>query len=158
MACPFAGPFKFTYSRSHGECREPMSSIDSCTEDSRLLFRFQACADVVGSESRGESLVLLLMLLLLPPPSPSPSPSPQQHAPSSPSIFLSSSAPSCLFFIFLMLDSCSFFLWRKDKAGSFGTKGVALRQGSCAVAACTLDGSRARGSRRTSVQRDWLLQ
>ena len=54
VACPFSGSFKFSYSRGQGECREPLSSIESCTEESRLVFRFQACADVPGSESRGE--------------------------------------------------------------------------------------------------------
>ena len=54
VSCPFSGSFKFSYRRGHGECREPLSSIDSCIEDSRLLFRFQACADIAGSESRGE--------------------------------------------------------------------------------------------------------
>lgn len=53
VKCPFEGPFKFSYSRGHGECRDPLSSIDSCTDDAHLLFRFQACADVQGSESRG---------------------------------------------------------------------------------------------------------
>lgn len=59
VPCPFTGPFKFTYSRGSGECREPMSSVESCTDDSHLLFRFQACADVSGSESRVEELSCL---------------------------------------------------------------------------------------------------
>lgn len=59
VPCPFSGPFKFTYSRGSGECREPMSSVESCTDDSHLLFRFQACADVSGSESRIEELSCL---------------------------------------------------------------------------------------------------
>ncbi|KAH0820032.1 hypothetical protein GEV33_002761 [Tenebrio molitor] len=53
--CPFRGPFTFTYNRGHGECRTPVSSIDTCTEDSRLLLSYQACPDVYGSESTGES-------------------------------------------------------------------------------------------------------
>lgn len=56
IPCPFNGPFKFSYSRGHGECQEPMSSIESCVDSTRLLFRFQACADVIGSESRNEEL------------------------------------------------------------------------------------------------------
>ncbi|PSN42197.1 hypothetical protein C0J52_19915 [Blattella germanica] len=43
--CPFKGPLSFTYNRGHGECRSPVSSIDSCTEESRLLLRYQACPD-----------------------------------------------------------------------------------------------------------------
>lgn len=56
IPCPFTGPFKFSYSRGHGECQEPMSSIESCVDTTRLLFRFQACADIIGSESRNEEL------------------------------------------------------------------------------------------------------
>lgn len=53
VACPFKGLFKFTYSRGHGECKEPQSSIISCTDEMHLLLNFQACTDVQGSESRG---------------------------------------------------------------------------------------------------------
>lgn len=48
------GPFLFTYNRGHGECGDPMSNIESCTEDSRLLLGFQACPNVPGTESTGE--------------------------------------------------------------------------------------------------------
>lgn len=48
-----SGPFTFTYNRGHGECKNPVSNIDSCTEDSRLLLSFQACPDVSGTESTG---------------------------------------------------------------------------------------------------------
>uniref|UniRef100_T1JNW2 DUF7042 domain-containing protein n=1 Tax=Strigamia maritima TaxID=126957 RepID=T1JNW2_STRMM len=54
--CPFHGTFTFSYSRGLTECRNPISSVDSCTEDSRLLFRYQACPDVTGSESTGKRL------------------------------------------------------------------------------------------------------
>ncbi|KAJ9598777.1 hypothetical protein L9F63_026688, partial [Diploptera punctata] len=57
--CPFKGPLSFTYNRGHGECRSPVSSIDSCTEESRLLLRYQACPDVHGSESTVEELQCL---------------------------------------------------------------------------------------------------
>lgn len=50
------GPFTFTYNRGHGECKNPVSNIESCTEDSRMLLSFQACPDVQGTESTGESL------------------------------------------------------------------------------------------------------
>lgn len=49
----FKGPFTFTYNRGHGECKSPVSNIESCTEDSRLLLSFQACPDVSGTESTG---------------------------------------------------------------------------------------------------------
>lgn len=48
------GPFLFTYNRGHGECTNPVSNIESCTEDSRMLLSFQACPDVPGTESTGE--------------------------------------------------------------------------------------------------------
>ncbi|XP_015791837.1 uncharacterized protein LOC107368516 [Tetranychus urticae] len=52
VPCPFSGYFKFTYNRGRGECKDPPSTIDSCTDENRLLFRFQACADIEGSESK----------------------------------------------------------------------------------------------------------
>lgn len=55
VPCPFRGPFTFTYNRGHGECRSPVSSIDTCTEDSRLLLSYQACPDVHASESAGKN-------------------------------------------------------------------------------------------------------
>ncbi|KFM77197.1 hypothetical protein X975_20659, partial [Stegodyphus mimosarum] len=59
VPCPFKGSYVFSYSRGHGECAYPESTVDSCTDDSHLLLRFQACADVIGSESRTEELVCL---------------------------------------------------------------------------------------------------
>ncbi|XP_063230037.1 uncharacterized protein LOC134535094 [Bacillus rossius redtenbacheri] len=59
VPCPFKGPFTFTYNRGHGDCRSPVSSIDSCTEDSRLLLRYQACPDIPGTESTVEELQCL---------------------------------------------------------------------------------------------------
>lgn len=56
VSCQLHGPFTFTYSRGHGECNYPVSHVDTCTDDSRLLFRFQACADVLGTESSGNTL------------------------------------------------------------------------------------------------------
>ncbi|XP_059061429.1 uncharacterized protein LOC131854337 [Achroia grisella] len=57
--CPLRGPFSFTYNRGHGDCKSPVSSIESCTEDSRLLLNYQACPDVYGSESTVEELECL---------------------------------------------------------------------------------------------------
>ncbi|KAH8407965.1 hypothetical protein KR222_005861, partial [Zaprionus bogoriensis] len=53
------GPFIFTYNRGHGECKSPVSNIESCTEESRLLLSFQACPDVQGTESTVEELTCL---------------------------------------------------------------------------------------------------
>ncbi|KAF0774145.1 Uncharacterized protein FWK35_00002001 [Aphis craccivora] len=51
MQCPFKPPYTFTYNRGHGDCKNPVSTVEACTQDSRLLFRYQACPDVEGSES-----------------------------------------------------------------------------------------------------------
>lgn len=59
VKCPLKGPFTFTYNRGHGECRSPVSNIESCTEESRLLLSFQACPDVQGTESTVEELTCL---------------------------------------------------------------------------------------------------
>ncbi|XP_050434639.1 uncharacterized protein LOC126841905 isoform X2 [Adelges cooleyi] len=56
MACPFKPPYTFTYNRGHGDCKNPVSTVDACTQDSRLLFRYQACPDVEGSESTLEEV------------------------------------------------------------------------------------------------------
>lgn len=60
VLCPFRGaPFTFTYNRGSGECENPVSRVDSCTDESRLLLRYQACPDVHGTESTVEELVCL---------------------------------------------------------------------------------------------------
>lgn len=51
ITCPFKPPYTFTYNRGHGECRYPVSTIDSCTQDSKIVIQYQACPDVYGSES-----------------------------------------------------------------------------------------------------------
>lgn len=56
MQCPFKPPYTFTYNRGHGDCRNPVSTVEACTQDSRLLIRYQACPDVEGSESAREYL------------------------------------------------------------------------------------------------------
>lgn len=64
VSCELHGPFTFTYSRGHGECQYPLSTIDTCTDNSHLLFRFQACADVLGTESSGENETYYLYIYL----------------------------------------------------------------------------------------------
>ncbi|XP_043475719.1 uncharacterized protein LOC122507190 isoform X2 [Leptopilina heterotoma] len=59
VACPFHGPLTFSYNRGHGLCSSPQSNVDTCTDDSKLLFRYQACPDVHGSESSKEELECL---------------------------------------------------------------------------------------------------
>lgn len=57
--CPIQGPLLFSYNQGGGDCANPPSYLESCTEPSRLLLRFQACASVLGSESREEQLTCL---------------------------------------------------------------------------------------------------
>ncbi|KAJ8706340.1 hypothetical protein PYW08_010966 [Mythimna loreyi] len=58
--CPFhPAPFTFTYSRGSGDCANPPSRAESCTDDSRLLLRYMACPDVPGTESNIEELICL---------------------------------------------------------------------------------------------------
>ncbi|XP_023344916.1 uncharacterized protein LOC111714108 [Eurytemora carolleeae] len=49
--CPITGHFTFSYSRGHGECGYPLSSLSQCRNGSSLVFRYQACPDIKGSES-----------------------------------------------------------------------------------------------------------
>ncbi|KAG5672930.1 hypothetical protein PVAND_003018 [Polypedilum vanderplanki] len=59
IKCPIKGPYLFTYNRGHGECKSPVSNVESCTEESRMLLSFQACPDVTGTESTVEELTCL---------------------------------------------------------------------------------------------------
>ncbi|VVC27833.1 Hypothetical protein CINCED_3A022922 [Cinara cedri] len=63
ITCPFDGlqaPFQFSYSRGgYTECKYPVSKADSCTSDSRLKLKFQACPDVLNTESTVEELVCM---------------------------------------------------------------------------------------------------
>ncbi|OAD57435.1 hypothetical protein WN48_01986 [Eufriesea mexicana] len=51
MPCPFKGPLEFTYSHGDKECKSPLSAAETCTQESRLLLRYQACPNVLTSES-----------------------------------------------------------------------------------------------------------
>lgn len=58
VPCPFkAAPFTFTYNRGSGECSNPPSRAESCTDDSRLVLKYQACPDIQSTESNIEELV-----------------------------------------------------------------------------------------------------
>ena len=48
IECPISGQYSFTYD----SCREPQSSLDSCIDKKQLNFKFLACPDVPGSESK----------------------------------------------------------------------------------------------------------
>lgn len=54
--CPFRNvEYAFSYSTRGGAkvCGEPSSKLDSCIEKERMVFQFQACPDVPGSERTG---------------------------------------------------------------------------------------------------------
>ncbi|KAL0100163.1 hypothetical protein PUN28_019536 [Cardiocondyla obscurior] len=60
ISCPFSGAsFTFTYNRGYGECAMPISLAEKCTDESKLLLKYQACPDVVGTESNTEELQCL---------------------------------------------------------------------------------------------------
>jgi hypothetical protein len=55
ISCPFVGPpFSFSYNRGHGECKALENQAESCIDDSKLLLKYQACADIQGAESSSE--------------------------------------------------------------------------------------------------------
>ncbi|KAF5304202.1 hypothetical protein FQR65_LT08009 [Abscondita terminalis] len=59
-SCPFkSAPFTFSYNRGTGDCINPPSKAESCTDDSRLVLKYQACPDVTSAESNVEELVCL---------------------------------------------------------------------------------------------------
>lgn len=60
ISCPFSGSsFTFTYNRGYGECTMPISLAEKCTDESKLLLKYQACPDVEGTESNTEELQCL---------------------------------------------------------------------------------------------------
>ena len=57
-ACPFKNiEYAFSYSTRGGAkvCQQPPSRLDTCTDEAKMVFQFQACPDVPGSERTGES-------------------------------------------------------------------------------------------------------
>ncbi|KAG9509266.1 hypothetical protein GZH46_02224, partial [Fragariocoptes setiger] len=52
IECPIVGHYTFTYDN----CKDPVSSLESCTDKRQLNFRFNACPDVPGSEIKTEVL------------------------------------------------------------------------------------------------------
>ncbi|XP_029156626.1 uncharacterized protein LOC114929299 [Nylanderia fulva] len=60
ISCPFSGSsFTFTYSRNYRECNTPTSLAEKCTDESKLLLKYQACPDIEGTESNIEELQCL---------------------------------------------------------------------------------------------------
>jgi len=58
-ACPFRNiEYAFSYSTRGGAkvCQDPASTLDTCIEEEKMVFQFQACPDVPGSERADEVL------------------------------------------------------------------------------------------------------
>lgn len=63
IPCPFkSAPFTFSYNKGSGDCSSPVSKAESCTDDSRLVLKYQACPDVTATESYGKNSFLFLLL------------------------------------------------------------------------------------------------
>lgn len=56
VPCPFRDTYEFSYNRGTGNCSSPPSISDSCTDKSRVLFNYKACYDILGSETKQETL------------------------------------------------------------------------------------------------------
>ncbi|TRY75905.1 hypothetical protein TCAL_00678 [Tigriopus californicus] len=56
VPCPFHGPLRFTYNRGKGDCDWPKSEMESCMDPHKLVFHYQACPNVQGSEMMTEEL------------------------------------------------------------------------------------------------------
>ena len=55
IPCPFSGTsFTFTYDKGFGECATPISLGEKCTDESKLLLKYQACPDIERSESNSK--------------------------------------------------------------------------------------------------------
>lgn len=66
ISCPFSGAsFTFTYNRGYGECAMPISLAEKCTDESKLLLKYQACPDVAGTESNSKSIVAKVLSTLI---------------------------------------------------------------------------------------------
>ena len=57
IECPFGTnhlsgghPYIFSYDRGKGVCKWPESEMESCMDPSKLVFHYQACPNVPGSE------------------------------------------------------------------------------------------------------------
>ena len=62
-ACPFKSvEYAFSYSTRSGAkvCENPPSRLDTCIDNTKMVFQFQACPDVPGSERTGKQFMLFI--------------------------------------------------------------------------------------------------
>lgn len=52
IRCPLQGPLQFSYNFGRGSCSSPLSTLQSCTLESRISLQYQACPNVLGSEMK----------------------------------------------------------------------------------------------------------
>jgi len=52
IRCPIQGPLHFSYNFGRGLCAYPLSKLESCTIDTRISLKYQACPNVPGSEMK----------------------------------------------------------------------------------------------------------
>eukprot|EP00090_Calanus_glacialis_P012271 TRINITY_DN20758_c0_g1_i5.p1 TRINITY_DN20758_c0_g1~~TRINITY_DN20758_c0_g1_i5.p1 ORF type:complete len:549 (-),score=86.66 TRINITY_DN20758_c0_g1_i5:291-1937(-) len=52
IRCPIQGPLHFSYNFGRGLCAYPLSKLESCTLDTRISLKYQACPNVPGSEMK----------------------------------------------------------------------------------------------------------
>lgn len=52
VRCPIQGPQYFSYDFGRGLCNSPMSSLESCTVNTRISLKYQACPTVPGTEMK----------------------------------------------------------------------------------------------------------
>ena len=53
IKCPLRGPMSFSYSkgaRGGPICEYPASYMDTCSDNRKMKFKYQACLDVEGSQ------------------------------------------------------------------------------------------------------------
>lgn len=58
IECPISGQYSFAYDN----CKEPLSTLDSCIDKKQLNYKYSACPDVPGSESKCKYLFSSLVL------------------------------------------------------------------------------------------------
>ena len=55
VPCPFPAPLTFSYKKEDGlNCSSPMSQINKCIYNTKLIMQFQACPDIASSVSKGK--------------------------------------------------------------------------------------------------------
>ena len=54
IKCPITAPATFSYDKGTGSCSSPTSEVSNCLSEDKVKLRFQACADIPQTESKGD--------------------------------------------------------------------------------------------------------